>query len=53
MNAPASWPPVQQREWVDPVTGWEDTDNDEDDIFSDDTPLECGIENPEFCESCM
>ena len=22
------------------------------DMFDDDTPLECGIENPESCESC-
>jgi hypothetical protein len=21
-------------------------------LFDDDTPLECGIENPEICESC-
>jgi hypothetical protein len=29
------------------VTGDPDAD-----LFSDDTPLECGIENPEVCESC-
>lgn len=23
------------------------------DVFEDDTPLECGIENPETCESCQ
>ena len=22
-------------------------------MFDDDTPLACGIENPEHCESCM
>ena len=22
-------------------------------MFTDDTPLECGIENPEVCESCQ
>ncbi|MGYP001191404602 len=23
------------------------------DPFLDDTPLECGLENPDFCESCQ
>mgnify|MGYP003637829472 FL=1 len=23
------------------------------DPFGDDTPLECGLENPEICESCQ
>lgn len=23
------------------------------DLFDDDTPLACGIENPEHCESCQ
>ena len=23
------------------------------DPFTDDTPIECGIENPAFCESCQ
>ncbi len=23
------------------------------DPFADDTPLECGVENPESCESCQ
>lgn len=24
-----------------------------DDPFDDDTPLVCGIDNPDYCESCM
>lgn len=23
------------------------------DLFTDDTPLSCGVENPESCESCQ
>ena len=23
------------------------------DMFADDTPLECGLENPDICESCQ
>ena len=23
------------------------------DLFEDEEPLECGLENPEYCESCQ
>ena len=40
---------------ITPRTHESDTSNKDDtvsDPFDDDTPLECGIENPDGCEAC-
>lgn len=44
--------PVEPAEPVEPEPADPPPDDDES-MFDDDTPLACGLENPEVCESCQ
>lgn len=51
------WPEVTRRVVLGPLsdTGDEIVTSEHSDLdpFDDDTPLECGIEDPEVCDSCQ